>query len=250
MSAYASFAPYYDSLMRGAGYAERADYLCALWERFGHVPGLTLDLACGTGSLTIALAGRGIDIYGIDGDPAMLSEAMQKADAAGLSLLFLCQKMQELDLYGTVDTVICTLDGLNHLPGERDLRKTLERVSLFMNPGGYFVFDMNTIYKHREVLGNNTFVYDTEEVFCVWQNARNADSDRVSITLDFFEKEAGNCYRRSGTHFYERAYPQETLAALLEDAGFIVRGIFEDLTFEPPGPQCERIVVAAQKQEE
>ena len=249
MSAYAPFAPYYDGLMRKAGYSQRADYLCSLLAHFEHAPGLTLDLACGTGSMTVELAKRGFDIYGTDADAAMLSEAMQKADEAGLSILFLCQKMQQLELYGTVDTVICTLDGLNHLSGERDLRKTFERVSLFLNPGGYFLFDMNTVYKHRTVLGNHTFVYDTEQVFCVWQNALDAETDRVSITLDFFEKESGTVYRRSSTHFYERAYSQEKLCALLEETGFQVRGVFADMTMLPPDPNCERLVVAAQKRE-
>ena len=248
MSAYTPFAPYYDGLMRGIDYGERADYLCALMRRFSHLPGLTLDLACGTGSMTLELAKRGLDIYGVDSDTEMLSEAARKAEAAGFSLLFLCQEMQKLDLYGTVDTVICTLDGLNHLSGERELQKTFERVSLFMNPEGYFIFDMNTVYKHREVLGNHTFVYDTDQVFCVWQNALEPSGYRVSITLDFFERIDGAFYKRTGTHFYERAYPLDRLCEMLSQAGFFVAGIFSDLTFEPPGPECQRMVIVARKE--
>ena len=114
---YASFAQYYDSLTHNVEYARRADYLCTLLAHLGHAPGLTLDLACGTGSLTVELAKRGMDIYGIDGSADMLSVARQKAAESGLDLLFLCQKMQKLDLYGTVDTVICAGMGGDTIAG-------------------------------------------------------------------------------------------------------------------------------------
>ena len=98
----------------------------------------------------------------------MLSVARQKAAESGLDLLFLCQKMQKLDLYGTVDTVICALDSINHLTLEKDVQAAFDRVSLFLNPGGWFLFDVNTVYKHRYVLADNVFLYDTDEVYCVW----------------------------------------------------------------------------------
>ena len=119
---------------------KQADYLEALCHRLGHAPGLSLDLACGTGSLTVELCRRGWDIYGVDGSPEMLSAAMQKASEEGLHILFLCQKMQRIDLYGTVDTVVCTLDSINHLTSPQDVQRTFDRVSLFLNPGGYFIF--------------------------------------------------------------------------------------------------------------
>ena len=148
MSSYAYFAGYYDELTRNVDYGKQADYLEALCHRLGHAPGLSLDLACGTGSLTVELCRRGWDIYGVDGSPEMLSAAMQKASEEGLHILFLCQKMQRIDLYGTVDTVVCTLDSINHLTSPQDVQRTFDRVSLFLNPGGYFIFDANTIYKH------------------------------------------------------------------------------------------------------
>ena len=132
---YEAFASYYDGLMQNVDYEKRAEYFCSLAERVGHTPGLALDLACGTGSLTLALARRGWDIYGVDASPAMLSVAQEKAAQEGVSLLFLCQPMQKLDLYGTVNTVICTLDSLNHLTEEEELAETFRRVSLFLEPG-------------------------------------------------------------------------------------------------------------------
>lgn len=243
---YASFAQYYDSLTQNVAYARRADYLCALMTHLNHVPGLTLDLACGTGSLTVELAKRDIDIYGIDGSADMLSVARQKAAESGLDLLFLYQKMQKLDLFGTVDTVICALDSVNHLTLETEVQAAFDRVSLFMNPGGWFLFDVNTVYKHRHVLADNIFLYDTDEVYCVWQNHYEEKNDRVAIQLDFFGRD-GNFYRRSGEHFYERAYSLEELTRMLKQAGFGPVRCFGDLHFEAPGEQEERVVFAAQK---
>lgn len=243
---YSSFARYYDSLTHNVEYEKRADYLCALLERLNHSAGITLDLACGTGSLTIALAKRGLDVYGIDGSPSMLSVAQQKAAENELNLLFLCQQMQSIDLYGTVDTVICALDSINHITSENDVLKTFERVSLFLDPNGYFIFDMNTIYKHKHVLANHVFIYDTDDVYCVWQNQLEEKSNRVGITLDFFGRE-GNAYYRSSEHFYERAYRTELMVSLLSKAGLETVGLFDDLSFNAPNDQTERIIVVAKK---
>lgn len=243
---YESFARYYDALMQGAAYPERAEYLCQLLLRWHHAPGITLDLACGTGNLTLELRRRGFDVYGVDASPDMLACAQAKAAQCGQSVLFLCQKMQELDLYGTVDTVFCTLDSLNHLPGEADLRRALARVFLFLSPGGLFVFDMNTPYKHREVLGDHTFVYDTPTVYCVWQNHYMESGCRVHISLDFFEQQ-GQLYQRSSEQFYERAYPTSHILQALREVGFSRVETYAEQSFTAPGAHCERIVYAAQK---
>ncbi len=246
MPAYADFAAYYDSLTRNVDYARWADYWLELSRRVGHEPGLTLDLACGTGSLTLELYRRGVDVYGIDGSVEMLSQAREKCAEAGADILFLCQKMQALDLYGTVDTTFCTLDSLNHLAGPEELQRAFDKVSFFTNPGGYFFFDMNTPYKHDAVLGGNTFVYDTQNVYCVWQNRVAAQHHRVDITLDFFALD-GRRYTRSTEHFSEWAYPAEEVQAMLQKAGFGAIQTFHELTFDPPKPDSQRLVYAAQK---
>lgn len=142
MSSYTAFARYYDSLTLNVNYPERAKYLCNLFSRYSHHTGITLDLACGTGSLTVELAKRGLDIYGIDGSMSMLSVAQQKTADNDLNILFLCQQMQYIDLYGTVDTVVCALDSINHLTSEKDVQSAFQRVSLFLNEDGFFVFDV------------------------------------------------------------------------------------------------------------
>lgn len=246
MEAYSVFAQFYDLLTGNVEYAKRADYLLELSKRVGHWPTLALDMACGTGSLTLELFRRGIDVYGADASVEMLSAAREKCAAAGADILFLCQKMQSLDLYGTVDTVFCTLDSLNHLRGGGEVQKAFSRVSFFMDPGGWFFFDMNTPYKHEKVLGSNAFVYDMEQVYCVWQNRYSPAGHKVDIHLDFFERE-GSGYVRSSEHFSEYAYPEEEIRKMLEKAGFDRVCVYEEMSFDAPKPNSQRLVYAAQK---
>ena len=249
MSSYEAFAFYYDHLTKNVNYPERADYYCTLFSRLNHNMGITLDLACGTGSLTLELKKRGIDVYGIDGSSSMLSIAQEKAIEQQVQILFLCQKMQELDLYGTVDTVLCTLDSINHLTTEQDVQKAFQKVSLFLNPDGYFVFDLNTIYKHKTILANHTFIYDTDTVFCTWQNHYFASDHRVEITLDFFEKQDNQSYLRYSECFFERAYTIQTIEKMLNHAGLSLVAVYDDLSFQLPVPTSQRVVCVAQKQE-
>lgn len=242
---YNSFSEYYDALMQNVGYAQRAQYIMECFKRLDHDMGLSLDLACGTGSLTVELKKRGVDVYGVDASYDMLSHAREKAYENELDILFLCQKMQSIDLYGTIDTCVCTLDSINHLTKIEDVQKTFDRVSLFMNQGGYFLFDANTLYKHKEILGDNTFVYDTEDVFCVWQNSLR-ENYVVDIELDFFEKE-GNVYYRTSEEFSERAYSDEELTSMLEKSGFEVACRFGDMTFDKPKEDEQRIIYIAKK---
>ncbi len=243
--AYEVFADYYDRLTGNVEYKKRAEYLLRLLTKHNHEPGLTLDLACGTGSLTLELKKMGVDIYGIDGSADMLSVALQKAAEEGEQILYLCQKMQSIDLYGTIDTCLCTLDGINHLTDKKLVQKTFQRVSLFMNEGGLFVFDVNTVYKHRKVLADNVFVFDTDEVYCVWQNTP-AQGDVVEISLDFFIPEGDGYYRMTET-FRERAYTTEELSEMLQSAGFKVEGIYGDMTFDAPNDDEQRLIFVARK---
>ncbi len=243
--AYEVFADYYDRLTGNVEYKQRAEYILRLLSNHSHEPGLTLDLACGTGSLTLELKKLGVDIYGIDGSADMLSVALQKAADEGEQILYLCQKMQSIDLYGTIDTCLCTLDSINHLTDKKLVQKTFNRVSLFMNQGGLFVFDANTVYKHREVLADNVFVFDTDEVYCVWQNTPLEDN-MVEISLDFFIPEGQNYYRMT-ENFRERAYTTEELSEMLRSAGFELEGIYGDMTQDAPREDEQRLIFVARK---
>ena len=243
--AYEVFADYYDRLTGNVEYSKRAQYLLGILKKHNHESGLTLDLACGTGSLTLELKKAGVDVYGIDASADMLSVALQKASDEGEQILYLRQKMQSIDLYGTIDTCFCTLDSINHLTDKKDVQKTFDRVSLFMNPQGLFVFDVNTVYKHREVLKDNVFVFDTDEVYCVWQNTP-LEGDMTEISLDFFIPEENNYYRMTET-FRERAYTVEELSQMLICAGFELEAVYGDLSELPPSDTEERLTIVARK---
>ncbi|MBQ1992809.1 MAG: class I SAM-dependent methyltransferase [Clostridia bacterium] len=247
MLSYSYFADYYDNLTNNVDYKAYAEYILELCKRYNHDTGITLDLACGTGSLTVLLKQMGVDIYGVDASAEMLSVAQEKALNADISgMLFLRQKMQKLDLYGTIDTCICTLDSINHVTNIENVQKAFEKVSFFMNPKALFIFDVNTLYKHKEILGNNTFVYDTEQVFCVWQNTICEDGVTVDIALDFFENLDG-MYRRYSEDFKERAYSHEEICSMLEKAGFKLLDVFGEMTFEAPGADSQRNIYIAEK---
>lgn len=244
MSGYNAFAEVYDKLTDNIEYKKRADYVSTLFDRYG-VRGKEpiLDLACGTGSLTIELAKLGYDMIGVDSSYAMLSQAQNKKYEENVDVLFLCQDMTELDLYGTISGAICMLDSLNHLDSAEDVKRTIEKVGLFMEHGGIFIFDVNTIYKHREILGNNTFVYDCDDVYCVWQNSLN-DDDSVDISLDIFERKDG-AYYRSGEEFSERAYPIGQYKKWLGDAGFELLHIYDEMSDRELNDRTQRAVFVA-----
>lgn len=243
MASYNSFARFYDGLMEDADYKKRCEYILQLAKRHNHDMGITLDLACGTGSLTRELAKSGIDVYGIDASAEMLSEAMQKTADDGLNILYLRQRMQNLDLYGTINTCVCTLDSINHLTDIELVKRTFDKVGLFMDDDGLFVFDVNTLYKHREILADNTFVLENEKVYCVWQNSLEND-DIVSINLDFFEEENG-VYYRSEESFSERAYSDKQIRELLANAGFETEAVYGDLSFDLPKETEQRVIYVA-----
>lgn len=244
---YSGFAAVYDRLMEDAQYTERADYLIGLFRRFGKMPTLLLDAGCGTGELSVRLAQAGMDVIGADASFEMLSVAREKAEAKGLDLLFLCQSLEELDLYGTVDGCVCTLDVLNHLPNRRTLQRALSRISLFLEPGALFLFDVNTVYKHRHVLGNNTFAAETENLFYTWQNHYLPQGDRVQIDLDFFLRREEGTYERLCESFCERTYPAAAWKQMAEQAGFTVLACYDDLTDRPPHPHSQRVVYVCRK---
>ena len=245
--AYGVFAEFYDGLTSNIDYVKKADHICDILKRFGHDPGTTLDLACGTGTLTVELKKRGLDVFGVDASSEMLMQAQDKAYENELEIMFIKQKMQSLELWGEIDTCICTLDSLSHLRGEEELRLAVGRVARYMTSGGLFVFDVNTPYKHASVLGNNTFVYDTDEVYLVWQNTFRERDCSVKIELDFFAP-VGDKYTRESESFREYAYPLAVIKAILNDSGFEVLGVFDDETFNEPADTSQRLTVAARKE--
>lgn len=240
MREYASLSTVYDRLME-VDYAARADYLLSLFAQHGAKSDVLLDLACGSGSLTAELLRRGRDVIAVDGSEEMLALAAEKAPSA----LLLCQDMRELDLYGTVDGAVCTLDSFNHLLTRRDIVTTLQRLRYFVEPGGLLIFDVNTPYKHRHVLADHTFVYEQEEIFCVWRNQLSARTDTVRMYLDIFEETPDGRYERLEDEIVERAYSERTWRTMLQEAQFTPLAVYGDMTCAAPSAEEERWVFVA-----
>lgn len=246
MKSYTEFAAFYDSLTQNVDYKKLAKYYDGLIKKYGNGENLVLDLACGTGSLSVLLAKLGYDVVATDASEPMLAQAMQKVESFG-NPIFLNQSMQELDLFGTIDAAVCSLDSINHVSSAEDVKKAFQKVSLFMNKDGVFIFDVNTLHKHKNVLANNTFVYDTEEVYCVWQNAYCDTDGSVEISLDFFEQNEDESYFRSSESFKEYYYSDEFLTKALENCGFSVLEKFDGFTENKVKDVTERIVYVCRK---
>ena len=244
---YSSFASVYDALTVNVDYKRRAEYIAGILKEQGIEEGLLLDLACGTGSLSVEFSKMGYEVIATDASPDMLMEARDKAYDEELNIMFLCQRMEETDLYGTVRAIVCALDSINHLPDVETLNKTFYVLKNFIDDGGIMVFDVNTLYKHREVLGNNTFIYDEDSVFCAWQNRLLKDNKTVNINLDFFRKN-GNMYERYNENFNEIAFTDEEIVNAVEGGGFKVVARYDDLTGDEPTDKSERIYYVVRRE--
>ncbi len=238
---YSSFASVYDELTMNVDYKKRAEYIMSILADNGIKDGLLLDLACGTGSLSLEFAEKGFEVIGTDASPDMLMQAQTKAYDAGKSILFLCQRMEETDLYGTVRAIVCSLDSINHLGSRAEMEKTFQVLKNFIDDGGIMIFDVNTVYKHKKILGNNTFVYDEKNVYCVWQNSLQADGVTVNINLDFFLKDDEDVYTRFSENFKEIAFTDEEITDAVEKAGFKVMKRYEEFSCNEPADDTERV---------
>ncbi|MBQ7289219.1 MAG: class I SAM-dependent methyltransferase [Clostridia bacterium] len=242
---YNRFASYYDMLMQDADYTKRTHYMAKLFRKYGSFPTLLLDLACGTGGFSVPFAELGCSVIGVDASEEMLDAAYKKS--SGKDILYLCQRMENLDLYGTVQGTICCMDSLNHITDYAVLCKVFKRVSLFTEPGGLFIFDVNTPYKHRTILGNNTFVWEEDGLFISWQNRYTPKTRTVTSDLDFFAADENGTYTRTCETVCERAYTENELRRALGRAGFETLAVLGDQSMAPPEKTAERMYFIAKK---
>ncbi len=247
MESYNEFAPFYDRFIRPVDYPARARYFDALMRPLLQDGRLLLDLACGTGTLSIELSRLGYEVVGVDASQEMLAYAQQKAWEADLPIRFFHQRMERLELGGCVDGCICALDSLNHITDSKTLRRALLRVAAHLLPGGVFLFDLNTPYKHRTLLADNCYCYEDGDTFCVWQN--HTEELLTQIDLDFFTRQKDGRYLRTGESFAERGYEREEIEALLDACGFRLIAVYGDDTLEPPEETTERWIFLTQKGE-
>ena len=246
---YDHFAAVYDEFMNPVSYEEWAEYIEKLWEKHGKTrPGLVLDLACGTGSLTVQLAKRGYDLIAVDQSPSMLEIAREKIQKeTGRSVLCLQQDMRELELYGTVDAVICTCDSLNYLLEEKDLARVFRLVENYLEPEGLFIFDLNTQYKFEKILGEQTFADTAEDAAFIWENYYYEEEKINEYHVTFFEEEEQDVYRRYEETHYQKAYDISKIKELIEKSGLKVEAVYDCFTESEPAVQSERICFVAKE---
>ena len=241
--AYNEFAYFYDEFNGEADYDALYAHIKARLDAHGIREGILADLGCGTGELTLMLAQAGYDMIGIDQSEEMLCVVRDKAGQLGLEggLLLLRQDLCALDLYGTIRGAVSTFDTFNHLP---QLDAAIANAGFFMEKGGVLLFDMNTPYKHREVLGNNTFTFADGQAGCVWRNRLEEDGRRVRITLEIQDGETGEAFREE---FCEYTYELAEIRAALERHGFTLESVCDGETFGPLAADSERYFFCAVK---
>lgn len=244
---YARFAEIYDRLTHDIPYIKWADYLQSAFLKFDRDPHLVLELGCGTGSMAIELAQRGYEMIALDMAPEMLSRAYEKAKEKQADILFLNQDMREFELYGTVDAVLCLLDSLNYMSSIKDIRKVFRLVHNYLNPGGLFIFDLNSPYKLSNVLGNETFYELDDQTAWIWTNTYDPKKRSTTFDLTFFVKNEDGLYERFEETHKERAFEREEIAGALEECGLTLLGDYGELKFQKPRKNEERIFYVAQK---
>ena len=196
MEAYTGFAEVYDIFMDNVPYKEWAEYLRGILKEYGIVEGLALELGCGTGNLTMRLAEKGYDMIGVDGSAEMLQIALDKKNETGYDILYLLQDMREFELYGTVRAVVSVCDSVNYITEPEELGRVFSLVNNYLDASGIFVFDFNTEYKYREVLGNQTIAEDREESSFIWENYYDEEQRVNEYELTLFIREEDGRYGR------------------------------------------------------
>ena len=218
MEAYTDFALVYDTLMDNTPYERWCEIITGILKRHGIEKELVLDLGCGTGTLTELLAKEGYDMIGVDFSEEMLNRAMEKREESGLSILYLLQDMREFELYGTVKAVVSVCDSLNYLLEEEDIIETFRLVNNYLDPKGLFIFDFNTVYKYRDVIGDTTIAENRDDCSFIWENYYHEEERVNEYDVTFFIKE-GELFRRFEETHYQKGYTAEEMKVYLERAG-------------------------------
>lgn len=256
------FAEVYDELMDGAPYERWCETIVSLIEKYGiskpernakdalaSERNLVLDLGCGTGTMTELLYQKGYDMVGIDNSPAMLRAAMEKKLQSGSEILYLCQDMRAIDLYSTVGTVISVCDSVNYLLEDEEIEDTFSGVANYLYPGGLFIFDFNTVYKYRQVIGEATIAENREHCSFIWENYYD-EKERVNeYDLTLFLEEKDGRYRKAEEIHYQRGYTPQEMCMFIEQAGMKPLLVLDADTGKAPTETSERICLVAKKPE-
>lgn len=256
MEAYTGFAQVYDTFMDNIPYKQWAVYLTALLEEYGVKDGLVLELGCGTGSMTRLLAGRGYDMIAVDNSEEMLMIAREKSMEDPGGILYLLQDMRSFELYGTVRAVVSICDSMNYITQPEDLCQVFKLVNNYLDPGGIFIFDMNTLYKYREVLGERTIAENREDCSFIWDNYYDEETRINEYELSIFIKDVsdedaedfgGEPFIRFQEEHLQRAYTLDEVKALILEAGMEFVAAYDAFTKEPVQDDSERMYIIARE---
>ncbi|MBE6617655.1 MAG: class I SAM-dependent methyltransferase [Ruminococcaceae bacterium] len=246
---YSVLAPVYDRLNGTVDYRTWAQYIENCFGKFTDKKiRSVLDLGCGTGSMTLELAARGYDMTGIDLSEDMLSVADSRVREAGLDdVLFICGNMASFELYGTVDAVVCCLDGINHLHKKEDLLSCFSLVANYLEDDGLFIFDLNTPHKFSTVYSNNDYILEDDGIMCCWRNRLSKKGDVVDFYLTVYEEQDDGTWLRSDGIERERAYGLRAIENALNACGLKLVDVSSGYDFEPITKNTERWYITAKK---
>lgn len=248
MEAYTSFAAVYDTFMDNIPYEEWGVYLKSLLKEYDVKNGLVLDLGCGTGTMTEVLAEDGYDMIGVDNSEDMLEIAMEKKVESGHDILYLLQDMREFELYGTVNAVVSICDSVNYITEEEELVEVFRLVNNYLDPKGIFIFDFNTEYKYREILGDCTIAENREECSFIWDNYYYEEEKINEYELSLFiQEEDSELYRKYEETHFQKAYTYETMRRLIEESGLEFVTAYDAFTHVKPTEKSERIYMIARE---
>ncbi|CUX39034.1 class I SAM-dependent DNA methyltransferase [Clostridium sp. C105KSO13] len=253
-NAYGSFAAVYDTFMDNVPYEEWGTYLHGFLEEYNIEDGLVLDLGCGTGTMTEFMAALGYDMIGVDNSVDMLGIALEKREKSGHDILYLQQDMREFELYGTVRAIFSICDSLNYITQPKDLKQVFHWVHNYLDPDGVFIFDFNTEYKYREILGDTTIAEDREKCSFIWENYYYEEERINEYELSLFIKDEelspgnGNVYRKYHETHFQRGYTLDEIKQLVISAGMKFFAAYDAFTRDAPSEISERIYVIAGKE--
>ncbi len=246
MEAYSGFAQVYDFLMKDVDYDGWVDYIEEIFISKGCKPKTILELACGTGNITNRLSKRGYDIVGIDISNEMLALAKNKAYDLRLDIKYLNQDMRQLDYSKKVDSVICMCDGFNYILEENDLLLVLEKVYSLLKEDGVLIFDISSYHKLSEVLGNNVYAENFEDISYIWQNYFDYETNLCELGLTIFKRQ-DRLFSRYQEYHYQRAYRVEEILEFLKYTGFINICVYRAFSFEKIQYKDDRVFFVCKK---
>lgn len=239
---YESFAGVYDLFMDNIDYPAWCTYLIGILKEYGIEDGLIAELGCGTGSMTELLAAEGYDMIGIDNSPDMLEVAQEKRVESGLDILYLMQDMREFELYGTVRAVVSVCDSMNYLLEEEDLLTVFRLVNNYLDPGGMFIFDLNTEKKYRD-MGETTIAENREEASFIWENYFDEEEKINEYDLTLFIRDEDGRYDKFEEFHEQRAYPLLRIGEIIQESGMELVTMYDAFTHEPATEDSERVYV-------